>query len=89
MRTIILDMIFNDTNIPDVGSIKFDRYKENLHLLDADVNKLNSVLTRQVCTSTYGVDEFYFKSGDVAIVDDTQRAFVYNADSDSWIEWDI
>ena len=36
MRTIILDMIFNDTNIPDVGSIKFDRYKENLHLLTSN-----------------------------------------------------
>lgn len=85
----ILNMNFpDDTNI-NVGSIAFDRYNENLHLLGTDVGKLNSVLTRAVCIGTYNAETFYFKSGDVAIVDDTQRAFVYNADSDSWTEWDI
>ena len=85
----ILNMNFpDDTNI-NVGSIAFDRYNENLHLLGTDVGKLNSVLTRAVCIGTYNADKFYFQSGDVAIVDDTQRAFVYNADSDSWTEWDI
>ena len=74
MKTIILNMVFDDENKPDIGSIKFDR-------------KLNSVLTRAVCIGTYNADKFYFQSGDVAIVDDTQRAFVYNADSDSWTEW--
>ena len=64
----ILNMNFPDDTAIDIGSIKFDRYRENLHLL---------------------ADKFYFQSGDVAIVDDTQRAFVYNADSDSWTEWDI
>lgn len=85
----ILNMNFpDDTNI-NVGSIAFDRYNENLHLLGEDISKLNSVLTRTVCIGTYNADKFYFQSGDVAIVDDTQRAFVYNADSDSWTEWDI
>lgn len=85
----ILNMNFpDDTNI-NVGSIAFDRYNENLHLLGTDVGKLNSVLTRAVCIGTYNAGTFYFQSGDVAIVDDTQRAFVYNADSDSWTEWDI
>ena len=85
----ILSMNFpDDTNI-NVGSIAFDRYNENLHLLGEDISKLNSVLTRAVCIGTYNAETFYFKSGDVAIVDDTQRAFVYNADSDSWTEWDI
>ncbi len=89
MKTIILNMVFDDENKPDIGSIKFDRYNENLHLLGADVGKLNTVLTRSACIGTYNAETFYFKSGDVAIVDDTQRAFVYNADSDSWTEWDI
>ena len=83
----ILGMNFPDNINIDVGSIKFDRYGENLHLLSADVSKLNSVLTKAVCVGTYNVDSFYFQSGDVAITDDTQRAFVYNADSDSWTEW--
>ena len=87
MKTIILNMVFDDENTPDIGSIKFDRYNENLHLLGADVGKLNTVLTRSACIGTYNAETFYFKSGDVAIVDDTQRAFVYNADSDSWTEW--
>ncbi len=86
---IILNMRFPDNADIDIGSIAFDRYGENLHLLGADVNKLNSVLTRAVCIGTYNAETFYFKSGDVAITDDTQRAFVYNADSDSWTEWDI
>ena len=85
----ILNMNFNENNVPDFGSIAFDRYGENLHLLSTDISKLNSVLTRAVCIGTYNADTFYFQSGDVAIVDDTQRAFVYNADSDSWTEWDI
>lgn len=85
----ILNMNFPDDTDIDVGSIAFDRYNENLHLLGEDISKLNSVLTRAVCIGTYNAGTFYFQSGDVAIVDDTQRAFVYNADSDSWTEWDI
>ena len=83
----ILKMNFPDDTAIDIGSIAFDRYGENLHLLGEDISKLNSVLTRAVCIGTYHTETFYFKSGDVAIADDTQRAFVYNADSDSWTEW--
>lgn len=83
----ILKMNFPDNTAIDIGSIAFDRYGENLHLLSTDISKLNSVLTRAVCIGTYNAGTFYFQSGDVAIVDDTQRAFVYNADSDSWTEW--
>lgn len=83
----ILGMNFPDDTDIDVGSIAFDRYKEHLHLVGADVDKLNSVLTR-ANIATYGA-EFYFQSGDVAIVDDTQRAFVYNSTLDTWTEWDI
>lgn len=84
-----LNMNFPDDTDVDFGSIAFDRYGENLHLLSTDISKLNSVLTRAVCIGTYNAGTFYFQSGDLAIVDDTQRAFVYNADSDSWTEWDI
>ena len=85
----ILNMNFPDNTTIDVGSIKFDRYGENLHLASVDVDKLNDTLTREVCVGTYNVPTFYFTSGDVAIVDDTQRAFVYNSDLDTWTEWDI
>ena len=85
----ILNMNFPDDTIIDVGSIAFDRYGENLHLAGVDVDKLNGILTREVCIGTYNVGTFYFQSGDVAIVDDTQRAFVYNSTSDSWHEWEI
>ena len=61
----ILGMNFPDDTAIDIGSIAFDRYNENLHLLGEDVDKLNTVLTRAVCIGTY------------------------NADSDSWTEWDI
>ena len=67
MKTIILNMVFDDENKPDIGSIKFDRYRENLHLLGEDISKLNSVLTRAVCIGTYNAETFYFKSGDVAM----------------------
>ena len=89
MKTIILNMVFDDENKPDIGSIKFDRYNEHLHLLGEDISKLNSVLTRAVCIGVYGADKFSFDSGDVAIADDTQRAFVYNSTLDTWTEWDI
>lgn len=81
----ILKMNFHDDTDIDVGSIAFDRYGENLHLAGVDVDKLNTVLTR-ANIATYGA-EFYFQSGDVAIVDDTQRFFVYNSYLDSWTEW--
>ena len=84
---IKLNMGFADSNYPDFGSIDFDRDKKNLHLVNADVSKLNNVLTR-ANIATYGA-EFYFQSGDVAIVDDTQKAFVYNSTLDTWTEWDI
>lgn len=82
-----LGMNFPDDTAVDFGSIAFDRHNEHLHLLAVDIDKLNSTLTRRICIGTYNAGTFYFQSGDVAIVDDTQRAFVYNADSDSWTEW--
>ena len=85
----ILNMNFPDNTTIDVGSIEFDRYGENLHLAGVDVDKLNDILTREVCIGTYNADGFYFQSGDIAIVDDTQRFFVYNSYLDSWTEWNV
>ena len=48
----ILNMNFPDNTTIDVGSIKFDRYGENLHLASVDVDKLNDTLTREVCVGT-------------------------------------
>lgn len=85
----ILGMNFpDDTNI-DIGSIALDRWGENLHLADVDIDKLNGILTREVCIGTYSAGSFYFQSGDIAIVDDTQRFFVYNSYLDSWTEWNV
>jgi hypothetical protein len=55
---IILNMRFPDNANIDVGSIRFDRYEENIHLLGADVNKLNTVLTRSACIGTYNAETF-------------------------------
>ena len=63
----ILKMNFHDDTAIDIGSIAFDRYGENLHLLSTDISKLNSVLTRAVCIGTYNAGTFYFQSGDVTI----------------------
>lgn len=89
MNVVVLNMIFDNSHVPDFGSMKMDKRNEYLHLLGTDVDKLNSVLTRAVCVGTYNADVFAFQSGDVAFTDDTQRAFVYNSDSDSWHEWEI
>ena len=90
MAKTILGMTFPDTNnIPDFGSMKMDKTNEYLHLAGVDADKLNRVLTKSVCVDEYGAESFSFTSGDVAIADDTQRAFVYNSTSDSWHEWEI
>lgn len=89
MGIVVLNMVFDDSLVPDFGSMKMDKRNEYLHLLGTDVDKLNGVLTKAVCVDIYGTDIFSFSSGDVAFTDDTQRAFVYNSDSDSWHEWEI
>jgi hypothetical protein len=85
----ILNMKFSEDNLPDFGSIEFDRWGENLHLAGVDVDKLNDILTRETCIGTYNAGTFYFQSGDIAIVDDTQRFFVYNSYLDCWTEWNV
>ena len=84
-----LGMSFQNDSCPDFGSMEMDKQNEILHLIGTDVDKLNNLLTRSVCVGTYHADIFSFQSGDVAIVDDVQRAFVYNSTSDGWYEWEI
>ena len=80
----ILEMNFADNNYPDFGSIKMNKKNGYLHLLSADIGKLNDLLTRAVCVGTYGVGEFSFDSGDIAVVDDASMSYVYNATADHW-----
>ncbi len=80
-----LNMNFPDDNYPDFGSMVLDR-EGDLMLLGADVHKLNSRLTRAVCVGTYGADKFSFGTGDFAYAIDTERLFIYESTTDSWIE---
>ena len=89
MTKTILGMTFDSSNVPDFGSMVMDKRNEYLHLLGADIDKLNEILTRNVCVGEYGAEKFSFDSGDVAFADDVQRAFIYNSVSDQWHEWEI
>lgn len=85
----ILNMNFDENNAPNFGSIAFDRSERNIVLLSTDISKLNSMLTRAVCIGTYGAGTFYFRSGDLAYVPDTQRLFMYESTSDTWHEQEV
>ena len=85
----ILNMNFDENNTPNFGSIAFDRSERNVVLMSTDISKLNSMLTRAVCIGTYGAGTFYFRSGDLAYVPDTQRLFMYESTSDTWHEQEV
>lgn len=89
MDIVVLNMVFDNDHMPDFGSMTMDKRNEYLHLLGVDIDKLNGVLTKNVCINEYGAENFSFDSGDVAFADDVQRAFVYNMASDQWYEWEI
>lgn len=89
MDIVVLNMVFDNDHMPDFGSMAMDKRNEYLHLLGVDIDKLNGVLTKNVCINEYGAEKFSFGSGDVAFADDVQRAFVYNMASDQWYEWEI
>ena len=80
----ILNMMFSDDNFPDVGSIEIDRQDGGLLLLNEDVNKLNTILTRAVCVGTYNVPVFEFTNGYTAFVRDTLKMFLYDSKYDRW-----
>lgn len=80
-------MWFSEDNLPDFGSLQLDENGKDVQLLNEDVGKLDSLLTRAVCVGTYGVSRFPFESGSIAVVTDTQRWFMYNSYADTWYEW--
>ncbi len=82
---IKLDMGFDETNAPDFGSIDFDNDKDII-LCGADIDKLNSLLTRAVCIGTYNVPVFSIKNGCWAFAADVSRLFMYEKSSDRWYE---
>lgn len=85
----ILGMNFDENNVPDFGSIAFDRSEKNVVLCSDDIDKLNSTLTREVCIGTYSAGTFFFRSGDLAYVPDTKQLFMYEATTDEWYEQEI
>lgn len=84
---IKLDMGFDESNVPDFGSIDFfgDGSKD-ITLMSEDISKLNSVLNRAVCVGTYHAENFSIKNGCVAVVPDAQRFFIYEKSTDCWYE---
>ena len=75
-----LGMIFS-TTAPDFGSIKQSKSNEYT-LLNADISKLNSVLTRINIGSAFNV-----VNGAVALVLDNKKIYMYSGADDEWYEW--
>lgn len=80
----ILRINFADNNFPNVGSMAIDK-DGSVILLSRDISKLNGILTRSTIVGTYGA-EFPYQSGDVAVVPDATRIFMYESSSDTWYE---
>ena len=53
-----MGMEFESGSVPDFGSMVMDKRNEYLHLLGADIDKLNEILTRNVCVGEYGAEKF-------------------------------
>ena len=83
MSEVKLGMVFEDGKAPDFGSIEKNNSGE-FTLLAADVEKLNTVLTRAVCTAAGA--SFDVPSGANAIVADEPAVWRYHAQSDKWYE---
>ncbi len=75
-----LGMIFS-TGAPDFGSIRYSKYGEYT-LLNADVAKLNTLLTKSNLGSVFNVP-----SGATALVLDNKKIYMYQGASDTWYEW--
>ena len=69
----------------DFGSI--ERYQNSkFQLLSDDINKLNTMLTREYCTPRLAFGSFDVPSGSVAIVLDTPSVYQYYGQGDEWYE---
>ena len=85
-KVIRFDMVFDSTDMPDFGSIE-PGADGVLTLLAADVSKLNSALTRTVCTPKLaGGSSFSVSGGTNAIVADEPAVWRYHAGTDTWYE---
>ncbi len=90
-KVIVLGMLFNENNAPDVGSIRLSRSGDYILLAD-DIPKLNSTLTRSHITSLLENGSFFnVPTGALAFVADWKteeaaKAYMYEATSDAWYE---
>ena len=90
-KVIVLGMLFNENNAPDVGSIRLSRSGDYILLAD-DIPKLNSTLTRSHCAPLLANGSlFNILSGALAFVADWKteeaaKVYMYEATSDAWYE---
>ena len=90
-KVIVLGMLFNENNAPDVGSIRLSRSGDYILLAD-DIPKLNSTLTRSHCAPLLANGSlFNVLSGALAFVADwkteeSAKVFMYEMTSDEWYE---
>ena len=79
-KVIKLGMLFDGNSVPDFGSIEMSEYGDYV-LLDTDVSKLNTVLTKTNCGDVFNVG-----SGAFAVVLDSPALWVYHSNTDTWYE---
>ena len=90
-KVIVLGMLFNENNAPDVGSIRLSRSGDYILLAD-DIPKLNSTLTRSHITSLLENGSFFnVPTGALAFVADWKteeaaKAYMYESTSEAWYE---
>lgn len=85
-KIIKLGMVFEIGNVPDFGSIEAGQ-DGALTLLEEDVGKLNSALTRAACLPMLAQGcTFSIPGGTNAVVADQPAVWRYHAESDRWYE---
>jgi uncharacterized repeat protein (TIGR02543 family) len=86
MKIVKLGMVFENGNAPDFGSIEAGQ-DGSLTLLDKDVGKLNSALTKAACLPMIAQGcTFSIPGGTNAVVADQPAVWRYHAESDRWYE---
>lgn len=83
-----LGMLFDENNAPNFGSIEANPIVPGEYsLLETDISKLNSALTKTACTPYLNsASEFSVTSGSNAIVVDAPAVWRYHAGTDTWYE---
>lgn len=79
-----LGMIFKED--VDFGSIeKANSYSNEYILISADIQKLNTRLTKSFCTPLLANTSYFnVSSGSFAIIADDFAVWIYHANSDKW-----